>query len=75
MTLFGTVPLPAPAITLAANASRASPGAPITAVAPAQVIILEDEEPPDDLKESIAFPGFTKNRSIGRYGLFPRVTD
>ena len=42
-----------------------------TALGPAQVIILENEEPPDDLKDSIAFTGFTKNRSSGRYGLFP----
>lgn len=35
-----------------------------------QVIILENEEPPDALKESIAFTGFSKNRSVGRYGLF-----
>ena len=40
-------------------------------LAPAQVIILENVEPPDDLKESITFEGFTKNRSTGRYGLFP----
>ncbi len=40
-------------------------------LAPAQVIILENVEPPDDLKCSIAFEGFTKSRSTGRYGLFP----
>lgn len=40
-------------------------------IAPAQVIILENVEPPDDLKPSIAFEGFTKNPSAGRYGLFP----
>jgi hypothetical protein len=40
-------------------------------VAPAQVIILENVEPPEDLKTSIAFEGFTKSRTTGRYGLFP----
>lgn len=36
-----------------------------------QIIILENEEPPDDLKGDIAFTAFTKNPSVGRYGLFP----
>ena len=37
----------------------------------AQVIVLENEEPPEDIKKSISFTGFTKNPSMGRYGLFP----
>jgi hypothetical protein len=37
----------------------------------AQVIILENEEPPEELKDKISFTGFTKNRTTGRYGLFP----
>jgi len=40
-----------------------------------QVIILENEEPPQELKESIAFTGFTKNRTIDRYGLFPPLPE
>lgn len=40
-------------------------------ILPAQVIILENVEPPEDLKEGIGFEGFTKNRATGRYGLFP----
>lgn len=41
----------------------------------AQVIILENEEPPEDLKGAIAFTAFTKNRTVGRYGLFPPLPD
>jgi hypothetical protein len=37
----------------------------------AQVIVLENEEPPKELMGTIAYTGFTKNRSVGRYGLFP----
>jgi hypothetical protein len=37
----------------------------------AQVIILENEEPPEEIKQSISFTGFTKNQTAGRYGLFP----
>jgi hypothetical protein len=37
----------------------------------AQVIVLENEEPPEELKTSIAYTAFTKNRDLGRYGLFP----
>jgi hypothetical protein len=37
----------------------------------AQVIILENEEPPEEIKQSISFTGFTKNHTVGRYGLFP----
>ena len=40
-------------------------------LAPAQVIILENEEPPEELQSAIAFTGFTKTRTVGRYGLFP----
>ena len=36
-----------------------------------QVIVLENEEPPEDLMNSIAYTAFTKNRNAGRYGLFP----
>jgi hypothetical protein len=43
--------------------------------APAQVIILENEEPPEELKRDIAFTGFTKNRSVGRYGLYPPLQE
>ncbi len=39
-----------------------------TTLGDAQVIILENEEPPATIKEQIAFTGFTKNRTIGRYG-------
>lgn len=44
-------------------------------IPPAQVIILENEEPPEDLKNNIAFTSFTKNPSAGRYGLFPALPD
>ena len=37
------------------------------------MIILENEEPPEDLKENIAFTGFIKNRAIGRYALLPTL--
>jgi hypothetical protein len=37
----------------------------------AQVIILENEEPSEEVKQSISFTGFTKNQTVGRYGLFP----
>jgi hypothetical protein len=40
----------------------------------AQVIVLENEEPPEELTASIAYTPFTKNRDIGRYGLFPPIT-
>jgi hypothetical protein len=46
-----------------------------TTLGDAQVIILENEEPPEELKSAIAFTGFTKNRSIGRYGLFPPLPE
>jgi len=39
----------------------------------AQVIILENEEPLAQITKQIAFTGFTKNRTIGRYGLFPAL--
>jgi hypothetical protein len=42
-----------------------------TSLGDTQVIILENEEPPAEIKEQIAFTGFTKNRTVGRYGLFP----
>lgn len=42
-----------------------------TAVGNAQVIILENEDPPESLKSKIAFTGFTKNAALGRYGLLP----
>lgn len=42
-----------------------------TSLGDAQVIILENEEPQAQITEQIAFTGFTKNRNVGRYGLFP----
>lgn len=44
-----------------------------TTLGDAQVIILENEEPPAQITKQIAFTGFTKNRAIGRYGLFPAL--
>jgi hypothetical protein len=44
-----------------------------TSFGDAQVIILENEEPPAAITKQIAFTGFTKNRTIGRYGLFPAL--
>lgn len=41
----------------------------------AQVIVLENEEPPEDLNKKIAFTGFSKNRTTGRYGLFPPLKE
>ena len=37
----------------------------------AQVIVLENEEPPAEIKQNISFTGFTKSETVGRYGLFP----
>ncbi len=42
-----------------------------TAVGDAQVAFLENDGPPQDLKDTIAYTAFTKNRDIGRYGLVP----
>jgi hypothetical protein len=39
----------------------------------AQVIVLENEEPSVELNDNIALTTFTKNRSVGRYGLFPAL--
>jgi hypothetical protein len=36
-----------------------------------QIIILENVDPPEDLKPAISFNGFTKSRTTGRYGLLP----
>lgn len=44
-------------------------------VAPTQVIVLENEDPPEDLKLQIAYTGFTKDRRIGRYGLLPPLPE
>jgi hypothetical protein len=44
-----------------------------TTLGDGQVIILENEEPPAAITKLIAFTGFTKNRTIGRYGLFPAL--
>ena len=41
-----------------------------TTLSDAQVIILENEEPPAQITIQIAFPEFTRNRTMGRYGLF-----
>ncbi|MEG4086366.1 AAA family ATPase [Microcoleus sp. POL10_C6] len=38
-----------------------------------QITIIENEHPPDDLKNRITFTHFTKNPGSGRYGLFPHV--
>jgi hypothetical protein len=38
-----------------------------------QITIIENEHPPDDLKDRIAFTNFTKNPDSGRYGLFPHA--
>lgn len=42
-----------------------------TTLGDAQVIVLENEEPPEELKAMMSYTGFTKNRTTGRYGLFP----
>lgn len=36
-----------------------------------QVIIIENEHPPSNLRERIALTDFTKNPEAGRYGFFP----
>ena len=36
-----------------------------------QVIIIENEDPPEDIHQNINLIKFTKNRHMGRYGLFP----
>jgi DNA repair ATPase RecN len=36
-----------------------------------QVIIIENEYPPSNLRERIALTNFTKNHDVGRYGFFP----
>jgi predicted nuclease with TOPRIM domain len=46
-----------------------------TTLGDTQVIILENEEPPAAIKGQLAFTGFTKNRTVGRYGLFPPLPD
>jgi uncharacterized protein YoxC len=38
-----------------------------------QITIIENEHPPDDLKDRITFTHFTKNPELGRYGFFPHV--
>jgi len=38
-----------------------------------QITIIENEHPPDDLKNRISFTHFTKNPDSGRYGFFPHV--
>lgn len=38
-----------------------------------QITIIENEHPPDDLKNRITFTHFTKNPDSGRYGFFPHV--
>ena len=38
-----------------------------------QIIILENEHPPDNLVERINLTVFTKNPNEGRYGFFPPV--
>ena len=36
-----------------------------------QVIILENEEPPEDVRNRIAYYSFTANSALGRFGFFP----
>ncbi len=36
-----------------------------------QVIIIENEHPPDNIKDKITLTNFTKNPDSGRYGFFP----
>ena len=43
----------------------------LAALKDVQVIVLENIEPPEELRASIGFTGFTKNFAIGRYGLLP----
>ena len=38
-----------------------------------QITIIENEHPPDELKNRIGFTNFTKNPELGRYGFFPYV--
>jgi hypothetical protein len=40
----------------------------------AQVIVLENEHPPADIEQGICLTQFTKNQTVGRYGLFPPLT-
>lgn len=47
----------------------------IAALKEVQVIVLENIEPPEDLKPNIGFMGFTKNRTVGRYGLLPALPE
>jgi hypothetical protein len=39
-----------------------------------QITIIENEHPPDDLKNRITFTNFTKNLDSGRYGFFPHAS-
>jgi phage shock protein A len=39
-----------------------------------QITIIENEHPPDDLKNRITFTHFTKNPDSGRYGFFPHAS-
>jgi hypothetical protein len=36
-----------------------------------QIIIMENEEPPQRVKEKANYQQFTKNPKVGRYGVFP----
>jgi hypothetical protein len=36
-----------------------------------QVIVMENEEPPEAVRERVTYYQFTKNRNMGRYGFFP----
>ncbi|GCF68390.1 TPA: AAA family ATPase [Bacillus cereus] len=39
-----------------------------------QVIVLENKEPSDEVKEKIHYIEFTKDINYGRYGFFPEIT-
>jgi chromosome segregation ATPase len=36
-----------------------------------QIIVFENQEPDDDLKQKMTYYHFSKNKDIGRYGFFP----
>jgi len=38
-----------------------------------QIIILENQEPADDLHDKMTYIHFSRNTKIGRYGFFPKV--
>ena len=38
-----------------------------------QVIVLENEDPPETIRKNIRFHSFTGNMALGRFGFFPRT--